>query len=141
MNVKKIMIAGIIIWLVDSLFGWLTCGWLFNWIYTLPPNIWVAPAEMMASGNMIGANVVGIFRAMIFASVFAFLYRGLPGEGVKKGMNYGFIVWLVGTLSGIASMPFYMTIAAAVVMYWIVQGLVLALIDGAIVGAIYKQTV
>jgi hypothetical protein len=42
-------------------------------------------------------------------------------------------------LSGIASMPFYLTIATTVVVYWIIQALALNLINGAIVGAIYKD--
>ena len=58
---------------------------------------------------------------------------------MKKGMIYGILVWLVGALTGIASMPFYMTIATTVVVYWILQALVLGLINGAIVGVIYKE--
>jgi hypothetical protein len=54
-------------------------------------------------------------------------------------MTYGILVWLVGALTGIASMPFYMTIATTVVVYWILQALVLGLINGAIVGVIYKE--
>jgi hypothetical protein len=44
-------------------------------------------------------------------------------------MTYGILVWLVGALTGIASMPFYMTIATTVVVYWILQALVLGLIN------------
>nr|AAU82643.1 hypothetical protein GZ18H11_16 [uncultured archaeon GZfos18H11] len=54
-------------------------------------------------------------------------------------MIYGILVWLVGALTGIASMAFYMTIATTVVVYWILQALVLGLINGAIVGVIYKE--
>lgn len=140
MNIKRVLISGGIIWVVDTLFGWLTCGWLFNWVYTLPPNIWKEPTVIMSAGNVIGANIVGIGKAIIFALVYALLYKGIPGERVKKGMIFGVIVWLVGALSGIASMPFYMTIAVTVVVYWIVQALVINLIDGAIVGVIYKET-
>jgi len=139
MNAKRILISGVVIWIMGTMFGILTCGWLFNWVYTLPPNIWKDPAVMMSAGNMIGANLTGFIRAIIFASVYALLYKGIPGKGAKKGMTYGIIVWLIGALSGIASMPFYMTIATTVVVYWIIQALVLDLINGAIVGAIYKE--
>ena len=139
MNTKRILISGVLIWIVGSVFGILTCGWLFNWVYTLPPNIWKDPAAMMSTGNMIGANLIGLIAAIIFASVYALIYMGIPGDGIKKGMIYGLIVWLLGALSGIASMPFYMSIATTVVVYWIIQALVLNLINGAIVGAIYKE--
>jgi hypothetical protein len=77
-------------------------------------------------------------RDNIYISVCTALQRN-SGEGVKKGMTYGILVWLVGALTGIASMPFYMTIATTVVVYWLLQALVLGLINGAIVGVIYKE--
>ena len=67
------------------------------------------------------------------------VYKGIPGKGVTKGMVYGFLMWLVGALSGIALMPLYMTISIVVVVYWIIQALVVNVINGAIIGAVYKQ--
>ncbi len=63
MNAKKIVISGVLIWIISSIFGFLTCGWLFNWVYQLPPNIWRDPAVMMSAGNMVGSNVLGVVRA------------------------------------------------------------------------------
>jgi len=139
MNTIRILISGFVMWLVGTVFGLLTCGWLFNWVYLLPPNIWKDPAVTMSTGNIIGANLTGLVAAIIFASVYALLYKGIPGDGIKKGMTYGILVWLLGAVSGIATMPFYMTIATTVVVYWILQALVLNLINGAILGVIYKE--
>ncbi|OGP55545.1 MAG: hypothetical protein A2Y65_00875 [Deltaproteobacteria bacterium RBG_13_52_11] len=139
MNAKRIVIAGVVIWIVDLVVVFLTCGWLFKWVYQLPPNIWLDPAAMMSTCNLIGANVIGIIRAILFALVFAIIYKGIPGKGVNKGMIYGILVWIVGALTGMASMPFYMTIATTVVVYWTIQALVLSVINGAIVGALYKE--
>lgn len=83
-NTKRILISGVVIWIVGTVFGLLTCGWLFNWVYQLPPNIWKDPTMMMSAGNIIGANLIGLIRAIIFALVFALLYKGIPGKGAKK---------------------------------------------------------
>lgn len=139
MKAKKILISGILIWLVNFISGCLTCGWLFNWVYKLPPNIWKAPEEIMTPGNMSGTILIGILQAILFASVYVLLYKGIPGKGIKKGMVYGFLVWSVGAFTGIAIMPFYMTIATTVVVYWIIQALILNVLDGLIVAAIYKE--
>lgn len=64
-KLKRIFISGVVIWLVGTVFGFLTCGWLFNWVYTLPPNIWKDPAVMMSAGNLIGANLTGLACAII----------------------------------------------------------------------------
>jgi hypothetical protein len=140
MNAKRIVIAGVVIWIVSSIFFYLTSGWLFNWVYKLPPNIWRDWSTMPASAlNLIGPHVIGIIRALLFVLVFAIIYKGIPGKGVTKGMIYGLLVWIVGALSGLAAMPFYMTIATGVVIYWIIGALFLSVINGAIVGAIYKE--
>jgi len=137
MDTGKILLSGVIVWITSAAFGWLTCGWLFNWVYQIPPtNIWAAPETMM--GNMPWINLIGFIAAIIFAGVYAYLYETFPGEGARKGIRYGFIVWLVGALSGMAIMPFYTTIAATVVIYWIINALVIKLINGAVVGIVYK---
>lgn len=138
MNIKRALIAGIAVWIVSFVFGWLTCGWLFNWVYELPPNIWKGP-EAMAGLNMVWMNLVGLFVAIVFALVYALLYKGIPGEGIRKGLMYGFIVWLVGALSGILPLPFFMTIATGVVIYWIAIDLVRYLLLGVVVAVIYKE--
>ena len=139
MNIKRIALASIVIWIVGSIFTMLTCAWLFNWVYEIPPIIWKTPEAIMATNNMIGSYAFGLLVAVIFVSVYAWLSDKLPGRGAKKGMTYGFIVWLVGAVSGMITMPFYMTIATTVVVYWIIMSLVTNLIYGAIVGAIYKK--
>jgi len=139
MNKGKIILSGILIWIVGTIWTFLTCGWLFNWVYTIEPVIWRTPAEMFTATNLVLSNLFGILIAIIFASVYAFFYKGLPYKGVKKGLVYGFIIWLVGTFSGMITLPFYMTIANTVVVYWVLNGLVANLIFGAIVGAVYKE--
>lgn len=139
MNVTRIVIAGVVVWIVGCILGFLTCGWLFKWVYELPPNIWLDPAAMMSAGNLIGANIIGIILGILFVLVFAIIYKGIPGKGVNKGMIYGVLVWIVGALTVMAAMPFFMTIATTVVIYWIIQALVVHVISGAIVGVIYKE--
>ena len=70
MNFKKIILSGVIIWIVNAVFGFLTCGWLFNWVYKIPPNIWVDPETMMSGANMLWANLVGLLSGLIFATVY-----------------------------------------------------------------------
>ena len=141
MNFKKVLFAGVAAWLVQTIIIWLTCGWLFTWVYEIPPNIWLGPEAMMSPNNMIWSNLFSLIANILFVLGFAWLYKGIPGStGVKKGIIYGLIIWLVAALPGMGSMPFYMTIASGVVVYWVIQALVINLIRGAIVGAIYKQS-
>jgi len=81
MNTKRILVATIAIWIVSVVFGFLTCGWLFNWVYQIPPNIWKTTEQM--AGNMLWVTLIGLIPALLFSLVFAVLYNGIPGKGIK----------------------------------------------------------
>ncbi|KKP40497.1 MAG: putative membrane protein [Candidatus Peregrinibacteria bacterium GW2011_GWF2_33_10] len=138
MNIKRIILISILLWIVNAILGQLTCGWLFNWVYQIPPMIWKTAEEIIQTKNMIGINIIGLMHVSLFTLVYAILYKGLPGKKIKKAFIYAILVWLVGALPGIASMPFYMTISTTVIIYWLIQALIFGIIDGLILGALYK---
>ncbi|MBD3244553.1 MAG: hypothetical protein GF335_01015 [Candidatus Moranbacteria bacterium] len=139
MKIKKILVPSILIWLSKTVILWLTCGWLFSWVYEIPPNIWIEPEIMMNTSNMIYSNLFSFIGTVIFTMVFIRIYNGIPGKGIKKGINYGILVWLVGAFSAMITMPFYMTIASTVIIYWIIQAFVINVIGGYILGALIKK--
>jgi hypothetical protein len=139
MKPGRVIGTGIVVWIVTSLFAWLTCGWLFKWIYELPPTaLWKPAADMMGGANMAGMSIISLIGAVMFVLVYAVVYKGIPGKGIKKGMTYGFLVWLVGPFAGMTGMVFYMNISPAVVVYWLVQLFILNQINGIVVARMYK---
>ena len=135
----RVVGAGFSVWFVNGAISWLTCGWLFNWMYKLPPNIWKSDEAIMTFGNMLGVNTVGLLRAFVFVCVFAFLYKAVPGRGALKGLWFGFLAWIMGPLPGVISLSFFMTISTTVVVYWAIIWCLTSLIDGLLVGVIYKD--
>ena len=88
---------------------------------------------------MVCAHGIGLVGAMIFAFVFALLYKSIPGKCFVKGIVYGVLVWALGSLIGVTTMSCYMTISYVVVLYWVLAHLVFNVITGAIVGLIYCE--
>nr|VFK52516.1 MAG: hypothetical protein BECKTUN1418F_GA0071002_100915 [Candidatus Kentron sp. TUN]VFK52836.1 MAG: hypothetical protein BECKTUN1418E_GA0071001_101015 [Candidatus Kentron sp. TUN] len=42
MNYKKLTIATVIIFVLAQMWGFLTCGWLFSWVYEIEPtSVWI----------------------------------------------------------------------------------------------------
>jgi MFS family permease len=138
MNIKRLILATLAIWVFGTVFSMLTCGWLFNWVYQIPPIIWKSPEAIMATPNIVGSYLAGLVISLIFVTIYAMIHKGIPKKGIKKGLIYGFIIYLVGPLSGNITMPYYMTISSVVVGYWLVNMLVTYLLMGLLVGAIYK---
>ncbi|MEK9130466.1 MAG: DUF1761 domain-containing protein [Patescibacteria group bacterium] len=137
-SLRKVLLAGLAVAVVSSVWGMLTCGWLFNWVYFLEPTeIWknINFRDPMFSVVYYG----GIFILnFLFAWVFALLYHGIPEEKIGKGIWYGFLVWAVGILPGMFSLYMFTNMAVVVVIYWIANLLIERVIAGMIVASIYK---
>lgn len=133
MKYSSMILAAIAIWIVDGIIMFLTCGWLFKWVYMLPPHIWKEPISWS-----VFALIPSILKAFFFVFVYAVFYNGIPSTGAKKGMVYGFLLWIATAAPALAAFPIFMTISTGVVTYWILQALVIGLINGAITGIIYK---
>ena len=138
LDYKKWFLVSLLIWFVSSLWTMITCGWLFNWLYFIPPLIWRTPEQIMSNASMIGSNLVTFIGAMIFVWFFLLIKKQLPYSKWKRGIVYGTLFWIIGPLIGFASLPFFMTIAIQMIVYWLISFLIKYMILGAIVGAFYK---
>ena len=138
MNIKRVIAAAIVATIVGFIYSWVTCGWLFQWVYTLEPtNVW-KPMEDITTW-MVWINIGGFILNVILVGVFAYLYKGIPFKGIKKGFCFGLMVWLVGTLPEMFSNYMMFTVNTTVIIYWIFNALIEYLILGAVIAAVYKK--
>lgn len=136
MKIGRLVIAGVVVGVLQGVWGFLTCGWLFNWVYKLEPtNIWKSVEQM----PFMLMNIANIIFAFLLALVYAVIYQGLPGKGLAKGLWFGFFVWLVGGLPGTIALGMVTTMATGVVIYWIISFLAISLWQGLIIAAIYGK--
>ncbi|MBU0567218.1 hypothetical protein KJ693_03880 [bacterium] len=134
MRIRRMLIAGVVSRIAGTILGIMTCGWLFNWVYALEPTeIW----KPMAGPPPLWFNLAGLALGIILALVYALLIKSIPGKGIVKGLVFGLFVWLVGILPGMLATYTFMRIATTVVIYWTIQGLVVLLVEGVIIAAIY----
>jgi hypothetical protein len=84
--------------------------------------------------------VVDILGGFAVAFAYAILFKGIPGSGIKKGIFFGLILWLVTRFVGelffyvMSPIPFMIVIAG-----WI-HGLFVAVLGGAALAAIYGKS-
>ena len=87
---------------------------------------------------LIGGNTL---LAVVVALVFAVLYDGIPGSGIRKGFVFGLIVWLIGVLPAIFTMNVLTVMNGWAILYFTAQALVEYLTYGAIIAAIYGEPI
>ncbi len=136
MKYWRIFIAGVVVAVFNVVVGMLTCGWLFSWVYEIEPtNIWRA-----IDSPPVAYYPLVLIMNIVLAFVYALLAKGIPGKNrLIKGLVFGLCVWAVGNLPAMLSIYLFMTIAAAVVIYWTVLGLVTLPLMGLIIAAIYGE--
>jgi len=135
MEWKKGVISGIIAGIVMLLIGLVfmmipfTPG-LTQWYSVTFPEM---SSPMAMSIMMAGIVVIGIFMGLVYSVINS----AIPGEGARKGVNYGIMVWLLaGLMWPIMMMGF------APAYLWItelINGLITYSIAGAVIAIIYKK--
>lgn len=110
----KILIAAAAVSIFGAIFGAVTCGGIFSWVYKLEPaNVW----RPMDGPPGLKFQIVSFLLNIILVIVYALLYKGIPGKNkLTKGLIFGVCVWAVGILPGIFSTYSFMTVATGVVI-------------------------
>ena len=132
MEWKKGVIAGIIAGIVMLLIGsvFMMVPGVIQWYSATFPEM-SSPTAM--SIMMAGIVLIGIFMGLVYSVINS----AIPGEGVRKGVNYGIMVWLLaGLMWPIMMMGF------APAYLWItelINGLVTYSLAGAVIAIIYKK--
>ena len=133
MKIVKMYIAAAAITVAEFIMTFSASANFFKWIFKLPPaNIWKTMHGAPTTEYYIGTLVLNI----LFVLAFAILYNGIPGEGIKKGLIYGFLVWLVGILPGMFASYLFMNMAQEAILYLTILGLVMTAVKGVVTALI-----
>jgi hypothetical protein len=67
------------------------------------------------------------------------LYSGIPGKNISKGLNFAVILWLVGTVPGMAITYLSMAVPNLIIASWVFGGLINLLVMGAVLAFVYER--
>ena len=132
MEWKKGVISGIIAGIVMLIIGsaFMMIPGVTEWYTEKFPEM-MAPTAMsiMTVGVVLGGIIMGL--------VYSVINSAIPGEGARKGLNYGIMVWLLAGLTWPIMMmgfaPAYLWIAE------LINGLITYSIAGAVLAIIYEK--
>ena len=132
MNIKRLLAAVVVVFIVHQALGYLIHQMLLTSLYEQTSNLWRPMAEIK--------HGVMILTALIWAVLFVLIFaKGYEGKGVSEGIRFGFWVGLL------ISIPFaYDTYAVMPVPYslalsWFVYSTIQIIVCGAVAALIYKN--
>ena len=136
MNVKRLIVAGIVasvLFLVlDAALG--TAGGLIG------AQVFGLPAEQPPGfeAKVKYGLIFELINGFMLAVIYAVIHPSLPGQGWRKGISYGLIVWGLRVVMGAFST--YMMTDTSPILIGInaVTGLIEVMILGIVIAAIYR---
>jgi hypothetical protein len=134
MNVKRFLVAGIvasILFLVlNAIFGML--GGLIGM------QLFGLPLEQPSEVKMMIGPIFELINGFMLALIYAIIHPDLPGQGWKKGVSYGLIVWGLRVVMWAFSNYMMTDMPPVLIVITVVTGLIEVLILGVVIAAIYK---
>ncbi len=140
MDIKKGIVAGFIAGIAMVLAGMVIWGVTQNYLmplYEASAAVW-KPMEPLGMW-LAQMWALTVAEGMLYGLVYSVLYSGVPGDGVKKGLNFAILLWLIGTVPGMAITYHSMAVPTPIIASWLFGGLINLLVMGAVLALVYEK--
>jgi len=131
MNKKRLIIAGIVIFIAVQFFDFIEHGLILRGAYQATMNIWRM--------DMNSVMWIMYVTALIFSFLFVYIFiKGYEGKGIVEGIRYGLLIGLLMTGINIFGQYVIYPIPFNLAIQWFIYDMIRFVIYGIIVSAIYK---
>lgn len=98
--------------------------------YYILPSTYLIRIDREPTQWLIQTGIIDLIVGILFGLLYGLLVNALPGTILKKGIGYGFIIWIISELPGllIASMTGMLEIL--LIALWGIAGLISSLVMG-----------
>lgn len=116
---KKIVVGGLLAGLAIVIVGFVFGSLSANMYAMSPAGMWKSMGQNWFVRMVIYDFVVGF----ILSYVYSVLKSAVPGAGLQKGVIFGLLVFLVGTIPGLGMTYLTMNIRNKLLIVWLINGL------------------
>ncbi|MEE8513733.1 MAG: hypothetical protein V3S73_03305 [Gammaproteobacteria bacterium] len=135
MNMKRFLIACVVVFIFIFAYEWLFHGVLLRDLYAETPTLWRGQANMQ--GYLHWLHIGQLWFAVLFCLIFV---KGYENKGLGEGIRYGLLIGLLfigPNLIIYAVQP----LPAILVVAWSIGGLIEMIIAGLIAAALYRPAI
>jgi hypothetical protein len=140
MNAKKGVVAGFSAGIAMVLSGILVWGMTQGYLmpeYEASAALW-KPMEPLSTW-LAQVWTMTVLEGILYGLVYSVFYNGIPGKNINKGLNFAVILWLVGTVPGMAMTYLSMAVPNPIIISWVFGGLINLLVMGAVLAIVYER--
>jgi len=139
----KIVLFGVIFAAISQIIHNI-CAFLGMNYYTDPKYfaLWskiMMPAQAAPGfGFYLYALFFAFVSGMLFALVFTVVKKGVPFKGIKKGIAYALLVFLIATVPNSLATILTLAIPYCLVALWVIEALVIYLLTGIVLAKMFR---
>jgi hypothetical protein len=132
MNIKKFIVASLVVFLTLQLLDFVIHGLLLMSAYESIQNVF---RPDMADKMWI-MYVTGLIFSFLFVYIFS---KGYEGKGIIEGAKYGLLIGLVVHLVGSYNQYVVYNLPYGLVLKWFIFGTIEAVLAGIVLSLVYKS--
>ena len=136
MNIKRLIVAGIVtsvLFLVIDMVLGTAGGFIGAEVFGVPVE---QPPGFEAKIQF--GLIFELINGFMLAVIYAVIHPSLPGQGWKKGISYGFLVWGLRVVIGAFSTYMMTDMSPILIAINVVIGLIEVLILCIVIAAVYR---
>lgn len=130
------LFAVLAVLLFNVFFGFLTCGWLFKWVYFIEPAYAWRDMSSINPYFWLAVAIGQLVVSTVYVLVYFWIGRIIPGNRFSKGVLYGLLIWFVSMIPGMIMTYLFMNVSWQAVVYMALRSLVGFPIMGLIIAGI-----
>lgn len=138
MRLKKGLIAGLFAGITRALLNLLKYK-MFKSYYVIPAPFSFYNLDEDPTQWLIQAGAIDLFIGILFGLLYALLANALPGRGIKKGLGYGLIIWIISEWPSLFMVAMTKVIDWGLIIPWGIAGLISSLLIGVGIVFIYDN--
>ncbi|MDA2930692.1 hypothetical protein MYX84_12235, partial [Acidobacteria bacterium AH-259-O06] len=129
MDIKRFIIAGVVVYVVYQILGFLIHEVILSGPYASLESLW-RPEEK---------TWIFWLTGLLWAALFTFIYtKGYEGKGVMEGVRYGLWIGLFVSVPMAFNSYAVLPVPASLALQWFIYGTLQTIICGVVVAVIYK---
>ena len=131
MNVKRFVVAVIVVFIVFQIFDFIVHGIILAPTYTTLKSVW--RPDMMS--KMWIMYITSFILSLLFVYIFI---KGYEARGIGEGIRYGLLIGLFMNVVGAFNQYVIYPIPFSLALQWLIYGMIEFIICGIIAALIYK---
>jgi len=131
MNVKKFILASIVVFVVYQVLNFIIHGLILDSVYESMAGVW---REDMDSTMWI-MYVTSFIMSFLFVFIFI---KGYEGKGIAEGLRFGLWIGLLMNVVGMFNQYAVYPISMSLTIQWFVYGVIQLMICGIFAAWLYK---